>query len=146
MEISAVGVPAVNGSSVVLTCTLSSNESADTATYAWYRAEDTNEDAASASGSGQSGGNIQDTMPITRGQNFTFSPVTFSDQGFYVCGATFDGFVEELSDPYTLYGEYSQHFIFSRVNFLLSVLQFLPRGVSVCLLIPLCLCTLKEMK
>ena len=103
VNVTAVGVPAINGSRVILTCTLSSTMSVDNVGYIWYTVENI-EDYFSSGGSSGSGQGINPELTeIQRTQNLTFSPVLFSDHGEYVCGANFGGF-EMLSDPFTLYG------------------------------------------
>ena len=103
VNVTAVGVPAINGSSVILTCTLSSTMPADNVGYVWYTLEIIEDYFSSGGSSGSGQGNNPGLTEIRRTQNLTFSSVLFSDQGDYVCGANFGGF-EMLSDPFTLYG------------------------------------------
>ena len=100
VTVSVVGAPAVNGSEVVLTCTPAEGSQPDL--YSWYREPDN----ASSTGSG-SGNGLDLLRPfelVSSGQNLTFSPIVFGDEGVYRCGAT-AFFPEFLSDPYTLYSK-----------------------------------------
>ena len=100
VTVSVVGAPAVNGSEVVLTCTPAEGSQPDF--YSWYREPDN----ASSTGSG-SGSGLDPLGPfelVSSGQNLTFSPIVFGDEGVYRCVAT-AFFPEFLSDPYTLYSK-----------------------------------------
>ena len=106
MTVSVVGAPAVNGSEVVLTCTPAEGSSQPDF-YSWYREPD---NASSTSGSGLD--LLGPFELVSSGQNLTFSPVVFGDEGVYRCGAT-AFFLEFFSDPYTLYSKNLQLFIHS---------------------------------
>lgn len=101
MSISATGLPAVNGSDVTLTCTAED----DNVTYCWYRVDSNGTDGDfffSGSGLDTNTG----LTDVEMGQNLTFSPVLYDDNGVYACGAVFGGYMETLSDNFTLYGEH----------------------------------------
>ena len=105
VSISATGLPAVNGSDVTLTCTAEDDNV--TVTYYWYRVDSNGTDGDFFfSGSGSGLDTNTGLKEIQMGQNLTFSPVLYDDNGVYACGAVFGDNMETLSDNFTLYGEH----------------------------------------